>query len=127
MTKGPWYREYDTNQCADYRENDGAERMIREGVEDFCGGKDMETDEKNVVGEQHEAAEFISKPALSKDVISKIACERSLVVVTFIGLPHPLTNILDLRVFHNVLVHGYRSDPEEDTGENHGDDSWNPS
>jgi hypothetical protein len=57
--------------------------MIRESIEDLCGCKDMETDEKDVVGEQHEPAEFISQSALSKHMISKIAYERSLILVTY--------------------------------------------
>jgi hypothetical protein len=43
------------------------------------------------------------------------------------GLVYELTNIHDLRVLHNELVHGNGGDPEEDAGENHGDNSWNPS
>ena len=38
-----------------------------------------------------------------------------------------LTDILDLRVLHDKLVHRNRGDPEKDTGENHGDDSRTPS
>jgi hypothetical protein len=38
-----------------------------------------------------------------------------------------LTNILDLGVLHDELVHGNGGYPEEDTGNNHGDNSWNPS
>jgi hypothetical protein len=38
-----------------------------------------------------------------------------------------LTDILDLRVLHYELVHGDASNPEKDTGCDHGDDSWNPS
>jgi hypothetical protein len=41
--------------------------------------------------------------------------------------PCPLTDILDLRMFHDILVHGDRSDPEQHTGEDHGDDAGNPS
>ena len=37
------------------------------------------------------------------------------------------TNVVDLRVLHNELVHGDGSDPKQDSGENHGDDSWDPS
>ena len=38
----------------------------------------MEANEKDVIGEQHEAAEFIGNSALSKDIVSEItylACE----------------------------------------------------
>jgi hypothetical protein len=83
MTKGPWYREYDTHQCTDEGEDHGAERMIGEGVENFCGGEDMKTNKEDVVGEQHEPAELISKPALSKDMISEIAYESSLALMTY--------------------------------------------
>jgi hypothetical protein len=37
------------------------------------------------------------------------------------------TNIHDLRVLHDELVHGDGCDPEEDTSDNHGDNSRNPS
>ena len=46
--------------------------MIRQGVEDPGTGKYVEADKQDVVGEQHEPAEFIGNPALSKDVVSKI-------------------------------------------------------
>jgi hypothetical protein len=42
------------------------------------------------------------------------------------GAACQLTDILDLRVLHDVLVHGDRGDPEEDPRENHGDNAWNP-
>jgi hypothetical protein len=42
-------------------------------------------------------------------------------------LKNGLTNILDLRVLHDELVHGNGGDPEEDTSDNHGDNSRNPS
>jgi hypothetical protein len=43
-----------------------------------------------------------------------------------IGPKRELTNILDLRVLHDELVHGHTGDPEEDTSKNHGDDAWDP-
>ena len=84
MTKRPRYRKYDTDQCCDKREKDGAEGMIGEGVEDFCGSQDVETNEKDVVGQQHEPTELIRNPALSKDVVSKITCEVLLALATFV-------------------------------------------
>ena len=46
--------------------------MIGEGIEDFGRCEDMETDEKDVVGEQHESTKLIGKSAFSKDMISEI-------------------------------------------------------
>ena len=40
------------------------------------------------------------------------------------GVP---TNVPDLRVLHDVLVHGEGGDPEESAGHNHGDDAGHPS
>jgi hypothetical protein len=68
----------------------------------------VESDENDVIGKQHEAAEFVRNSALSKGVISEI------------------TDIHDLRILHNEFVHRHGCDPEENTSANHGDDSWNP-
>lgn len=38
-----------------------------------------------------------------------------------------LTNILDLRVLHDELVHRDRGDPEEQPRQDHGDDTRDPS
>jgi hypothetical protein len=46
--------------------------VIRQGVEDLCAGKDVETDKKDIVGEEHESSKFISKSRSSKGFISKI-------------------------------------------------------
>lgn len=83
--------------------------MIRQGVQNLGTGEDVEADQKDVVGEQHEPGPFISNAALSKGIVSKI------------------TDVLDLRVFHDVLVHSNGSDPEEYTSNHHGDDARNPS
>ena len=83
--------------------------MVGQCVEDFGTGEDMEADEKNVVGEQHESSPLIGKAVLSKDMVYKI------------------TDILDLWVFHNVFVHSDGSDPEEYTSDHHCNDAWNPS
>jgi hypothetical protein len=46
--------------------------VIGQGVEDLGAGKDMETNEKDVVGEQHETSKLISKSSSSKGLISEI-------------------------------------------------------
>jgi hypothetical protein len=46
--------------------------VIRQGVKDLGTGKDVEANKDDVVGEQHEAGEFISNSALPKGVVSKI-------------------------------------------------------
>jgi len=37
-----------------------------------------------------------------------------------------LTDVLDLGVLHDEFMHGYGCDPEQDTGDNHGDQPRNP-
>ena len=46
--------------------------MIRQSVEDLGPSKDVEADQDDIVGEQHEPSEFVSKSSLSKGVVSKI-------------------------------------------------------
>jgi predicted transcriptional regulator len=46
--------------------------LLRQRVEDLGTGKDVKADQKDVVGEQHEASECVSNSALSKGVVSKI-------------------------------------------------------
>ena len=71
MIQGPWYGHHDTHQRHDDGKDDSAQRVVRQSVEDLGTSKDVEAD-KDVVGEQHEPAEFIGIPSLSKVVISKI-------------------------------------------------------
>lgn len=68
----------------------------------------MEADKHDVVCEQHEGGEMVSNPTLSKDVVAKVA------------------DVSDLRVEHDVFVHGQRGDVEENAGDDHGDDTGNP-
>jgi hypothetical protein len=95
----------------------------------------VKADEKDVVREQHKPAELIGNSAFAKSVVSKITCFRAK-MISFDGPEmlkrssggnYRLTNILNLRVLHDEFVHGNGGDPEEDTGEDHSDDSWNPS
>ena len=72
MIQGPWYGHHDTHQRHDDGKDDSAQRVIRQSVEDLGTSKDVEADKKDVVGEQHEPAEFIGNSTLSKGVISKI-------------------------------------------------------
>lgn len=69
-------RQHDTHQHCNDREHDSALRMIRERVENLIAGQDVETDEQDVVGKQHEGTEYIGYLALSKDVISKVTCSH---------------------------------------------------
>jgi hypothetical protein len=43
------------------------------------------------------------------------------------GLETGLTDVLDLRILHNVLPHGNGSDPEGSSSDGDGDKSRNPS
>lgn len=38
-----------------------------------------------------------------------------------------LTDILNVWMLHNELVHGNRGNPKEGSRNNHGDNSWDPS
>lgn len=82
--------------------------MIRQRIEDFGASKDMETNQHDIVGEQHESSELICDLALSKGVVSEVA------------------DIPDLWVFHDEFVHRERSDVEEYPSEYHCDDSRYP-
>jgi hypothetical protein len=69
----------------------------------------MEPNEEDVVGKQHESAELISNAVLAKDIVAEIA------------------DVLNLRVLHDVFVHGNGCEPEENSSENHCDYSGHPS
>jgi len=51
---------------------------------------------------------MIGDPALAKGVVSEVA------------------DVSDGRVLHDELVHGERGDVEENSGDDHGDDTWHP-
>lgn len=50
MAQGPRYGHHDTYEHHDDRKDNSALRVIRQGVEDFGTGKDVEADKNNVVG-----------------------------------------------------------------------------
>ena len=64
-----------THDGGDGREGDGAEGVIGQGVEDLGGGEDVETDEEDIVGEQHEPGELVRDLALSEGIVTKVAYE----------------------------------------------------
>lgn len=68
----------------------------------------METNQHNVIQQQHNRCELVCDLALAKGVVAKVA------------------DILDLGVLHDEFVHGHRSDVEEHTSYYHGDDAGNP-
>jgi len=128
MAQSPWYGHHNTHEHHDDRKDDRAQRVIRQGVEDLGTGKDVEADENNVVGEQHEPRECIGNSALSKGVVSKITyCHQFGGAREAFIRPNGRTNIHDLRMLHDELVHGHGCDPEEDTSDDHGDNSGDPS
>jgi hypothetical protein len=90
VTKGSWDRKDDSHQCANDGKDNGAKGMIRKSVDDLGGGQDMETDEDDVVGEEHESAELVSNSALAKNVVSKIAWKLLLVLFKKHLLPQNL-------------------------------------
>ena len=69
----------------------------------------MESNQHDIVGEQHESSELVSDSAFSKSVISEVA------------------DVLDLGVLHDVFVHCHRRDPEENASTKHCEDTWHPS
>jgi hypothetical protein len=51
--------------------------VIRQGVKNFGTSEDVEADQKDVVGEQHEPGKFICYSALAKGVVTKITCSST--------------------------------------------------
>ena len=109
MLQCSWEGHDNSHQGDDNAENDCTEGVIREGVKDLGTSKDVESNQHNVVGEQHETGEFICNLALSANVVSEVA------------------DIPDLGVLHDEFVHGDGGDPEEDARTDHGDYARNPS
>lgn len=59
--------------------------MVGKSINNFCACEDVEADKKDVVREQHAAAEFVCNSASPKDVVSEI------------------TDVLDMTVTHYVI------------------------
>lgn len=83
--------------------------MAGEGVQNLCASKDVETNKQDVVGQEHEGSEVVGGVTLAEDVVAEIA------------------DVLDLRVFHDVVVHSDGGDPEKSARDEHGDESGYPS
>lgn len=98
----------DAHERGNDGKDNGALAVVAEGVEHFCTGEDVEADEHDVVGEQHESRELVGDIALAKGVVAKV------------------DNVLDLGVLHDELVHGERGDVKEQAGDDHGDDTGHP-
>jgi len=56
-------------------------------VEDLCSSQDVETNQHDVVGQQHESSKLVCDPALSECVVAKVA------------------DVSDLGILHDKLVH----------------------
>lgn len=108
MIQRPWDRENDADKRDDNGEDDGARGVIRECVEDLGTSKDVETNEENVVGEQHEPGELVSKLAFAEGVVAKV------------------TDVLDLGILHDEFPHRVGRNPEERPRNKHGNDPWDP-
>ena len=50
MAKGAWSRHDDAHDRDDAREDGRTQRVIRESIEDLSTGKDMESDQDDIVG-----------------------------------------------------------------------------
>lgn len=88
MAQSPRNGQNDAHEHRDDGKDDCAQGMIGKRVQDLGAGEDVEADEKDVVGEQHEGGEVIGNSTLAKDVVSKVA------------------DISDLWIYHDELVHG---------------------
>jgi hypothetical protein len=54
--------------------------VIGQGIQDFGAGQDVEPDEQDVIGQQHESREVPCGLALSKDVVSEVTYPSSVSV-----------------------------------------------
>lgn len=82
-------RHDDTHQCCDDGEDDSTQRVVRQRVEDLCASQDVETDQHDVVEQQHDGCELVRDLALAESVVAEVA------------------NVHDLGVLHDELVHGH--------------------
>ena len=97
----------------------------------------METNQQDVVSQQHEAGKDVGRLAFAEDIVAKVTCCGGRRARVSLSIPSQgsegrwreelLTDVFDLRVLHDVLVHGEGSDPEESAGHNHGNDAGYPS
>jgi hypothetical protein len=76
MVQRPRQRHNNTNQHSDDRKYHSAKRVVGKSIQNLSAGEDVESNEKDVVSEQHEAAEFVGKTVLSENAVSKIACAK---------------------------------------------------
>lgn len=51
MVEGSWHRHHDTHERDDHGEDDSAKRMIRQSIDDSSSGKNVETDQEDVISE----------------------------------------------------------------------------
>lgn len=80
-------RHDDTHNGHNDREDNSTHTVIAERIQNLCSRQDVEANEQDIVGQQHEPSKLISKFTLSKGKISKVA------------------DIPDGRVLHDELVH----------------------
>lgn len=46
--------------------------MIRQRIEDFSTGKDVETDEQDIIRKQHKSGKLVRNTTFSKSIVSEI-------------------------------------------------------
>ena len=66
-------RHDDAHERDDDRERNGAKRVVGKRVQYFRAGEDMESDEHNVVREEHERGEMVGPSLLAEGVVAKVA------------------------------------------------------
>lgn len=87
MLQRPRNGTHNAHQHYNDGEDDSALRMIAEGVEHFGAGEDMEADEEDIVGKQHESSKLVCDLAVPTGIVCEVA------------------DVLDLRIPHDELMH----------------------
>lgn len=78
MVQCSWDRHHDAHESRNDSKNSSAQTMVRQRIQHLGTGEDMESDEKDIVGQQHKCGEDIGSTTLSKDIVSEITCRELL-------------------------------------------------
>lgn len=93
----------------DDAEDDGTHAVIGEGIDDLGAGKDVETDQQDVVGKEHESGEVVCNHGFAKDFVAEVA------------------DVFDVRVLHDITMHRDTCRPEDGATDQHRQDTRDPS
>lgn len=78
MVQSPRSRHDDTHDGHNNRKDGSAQSMAGQGIQDLSTSKDMESNQENIVREQHECREDVGSFALSEYIVSKVTCAESM-------------------------------------------------